>query len=107
MGLSSGIIQINIKTPDEMCRLVAERVKERRLALDLTQQGLSDRADINIESYRKFERTGEIAFKSLVKIAMALELLDEINALFVQKNYQHLDDLINDKEILRKRGKRG
>lgn len=106
MDYNSTIIQINAPTSDDMCRLIATRVKERRLALDLTQQGLSARADINIESYRKFERTGEIAFKSLVKIAIALQLQDEIGTLFLQKNYQQLDDLINEKEIQRKRGKR-
>lgn len=107
MGSIGNMIQINISSPDEICRLVALRVKLRRLELNLTQQGLSARADVNIESYRKFERTGEIAFKNLVKMALALNLQDDIDALFSEKKYQHIDELLKEKEILRKRGKRG
>ncbi|MFT3754058.1 MAG: helix-turn-helix transcriptional regulator [Paludibacter sp.] len=90
----------------EVCRGVAARVKQRRLELNLTQQGLASRADVNIETYRKFERTGEIAFVSLAKVAFALNALDDFNLLFSQKKYQGIEDVLQSKSNIRKRGKK-
>jgi transcriptional regulator with XRE-family HTH domain len=78
----------------------------RRLELNLTQNGLSARADVNIATYRKFERTGEISLRNLVKIALALNSIDEFQLLFGQKQYQSINDLLNNKATQRKRGKK-
>ena len=101
------MIQLNKKTVAEVCCLLAGRVKARRLELNLTQQGLSARADVNIETYRRFERTGEIALVNLVKIALALNMLDDFELLFSKKQYQSIDEILNDKQLPRKRGKKG
>jgi hypothetical protein len=76
------------------------------LELNLTQKGLSLRADVNIETYRKFERTGEIALANIVKVALALNALDDFELLFAQKQYQSIDEILRDENLLRKRGKK-
>jgi transcriptional regulator with XRE-family HTH domain len=86
--------------------LVATRVKSRRLELNLTQNGLASRADVNIETYRKFERTGEISLHNLVKLAFALNALNEFDSLFSQTRYQSIDELLIGAQNSRKRGKR-
>jgi transcriptional regulator with XRE-family HTH domain len=106
MVLSSSIIQINNNTSIDICKSIAYRVKSRRLELNLTQSGLAARAGVNIESYRKFERKGEISLQSLVKLAFALDMTNEFNNLFIQKQYQSLDDLLETKTRIRKRGKK-
>jgi transcriptional regulator with XRE-family HTH domain len=106
MELNSNIIQINAVTPSEICKSVALRVKSRRLELNLTQSGLAARAGVNIETYRKFERTGEISLLSLVKLAIALDVTSDFAALFAQKQYQSLDDLLEVEKSKRKRGQK-
>jgi len=104
MNTNSTIIQLKTQSASEVCMSVALRVKQRRLELNLTQQGLSLRADVNIETYRRFERTGEIAFLNLAKIAFALDALNDFELLFSQKKYQHIDEIIQNNTRIRKRG---
>lgn len=104
MSSTDNIIQINSLSTNEICGLVAERVKMRRLELNLTQSGLAGRADVNLATYRKFERTGEISLKNLVKIAMSLDSIDEFQLLFGQKRYQSINDVIDKGRTQRKRG---
>lgn len=106
MNTNSTIIQLNTQSTAEVCMSVAMRVKQRRLELNLTQQGLALRADVNIETYRRFERTGEIAFLNMAKIAFALDALNNFDLLFLQKKYQHIEDIIHNNSKNRKRGKR-
>jgi len=105
MILNDTIIQIETKSPNEICSLIAEKVKKRRLELNLTQEGLSSRADINLSTFRKFERTGEISLKSLVKIAFVLNSEDDLIQLFSQIQYNSIDDVLQGNKI-RKRGKK-
>lgn len=104
MNANSNIIQLKTQSTTEVCKSVAKRVKQRRLELNLTQQGLSLRADVNIETYRRFERTGEIAFLNLAKIAFALDALNDFDILFSQRKYQHIDEIILNNKKTRKRG---
>ena len=100
------IVQFNFKTASDICKDIADRVKNRRLELSLTQSGLSLRSGVNIESYRKFERKGEISLLSLVKLAFALDMTDDFSNLFVQRQYQNLDELLESENCIRKRGKK-
>jgi len=106
MELNSNIIQISAVNPSEICKSVAQRVKSRRLELNLTQSGLAARAGVNIETYRKFERTGEISLLNLVKLAISLDVTTDFTALFAQKQYQSLDDLLEVEKSIRKRGQK-
>ena len=89
-----------------MALMLAQRVKTRRLQLDLTQSGLARRAGVKLPTYRKFERTGEISLVGLLNIAFALDVLDEFGTLFTTRRYRNLDEVIAQTEIKRKRGKR-
>lgn len=106
MDLNSNIIQLNVKSVSEVCREISSRVKQRRLELNLSQQGLASRSGVNIETYRKFERTGQIALMNLVKIGLALQSLDDFDILFSQEKYQNIEDVIQRKAVNRKRGKK-
>lgn len=104
MTSNSNIIQISSVSPKDICKDISGRVKTRRLELNLTQSGLSNRAGVNIETYRKFERTGEISLLNLVKLAMVMEMSTDFNVLFAQTQYQNLDDLLGAEFNTRKRG---
>lgn len=100
------IISLNPPSLTDIALSTAGRVKERRLELDLTQEGLARRADIKLPTYRKFERTGEISFNGLLKIAFALNMLDDFDNLFSRRQYSSIEEVINDTKIKRKRGKK-
>ena len=97
------MILLNQKSVSEICVDIAQKVKQRRLELNLTQNGLALRADVNIETFRKFERIGEISLVNLVKIAIALNAVDDFASLFSQK-YQRIEDVLKTGSSSRKRG---
>lgn len=100
------MIAFNIPTPKGVALQIAARVKTRRLELDLTQEGLAARAGVKFATYRRFEQTGEISLKGLLQVGFALNALPEFDVLFAQKQYQTLDDVLNEQNVTRKRGKK-
>ena len=96
----------DISTPNDVAKQIAARVKARRLELNLTQEGMAARAGLKFATYRRFEQTGEISLKGLLQIGFALNVLSEFDALFAQKQYQSLDDVLNEQSVIRKRGKK-
>lgn len=96
---------LNIQNPAEIATRIAEKVKTRRLELNLTQLGLAKRAGIKFATYRRFEQTGEISLRGLLQIGFALNALSDFEQLFSQKQYQSLDDVMNEQNATRKRGK--
>ena len=104
--IMSNIISFNLSTPDDVAKQIATRVKARRLELNLTQEGIAIRAGLKFATYRRFEQTGEISLKGLLQIGFALNALSEFDTLFAQKQYQSLDDVLNEQNVIRKRGKK-
>ena len=102
----NNIMSFNILTPNDVAKQIAARVKARRLELNLTQEGMAARAGLKFATYRRFEQTGEISLKGLLQIGFALNILSEFDALFAQKQYQSLDDVLNEQNVIRKRGKK-
>jgi transcriptional regulator with XRE-family HTH domain len=102
----NNIIAFNISNPGDVAMQIAARVKARRLELNLTQEGLAKRAGLKFATYRRFEQTGEISLRGLLQIGFALNSLSDFDALFAQKQYQSLDDVLNEQSVTRKRGKK-
>ncbi|GBR74057.1 helix-turn-helix domain containing protein, partial [Candidatus Termititenax aidoneus] len=58
------------------------RVKSRRKEHRLTQTGLATHSRVSFGSIKRFERFGEISLKSLLRIALILNNLNDFNSLF-------------------------
>jgi transcriptional regulator with XRE-family HTH domain len=103
--ITDNILSLLNKTPGVMMRSVSQRVKERRLEKNLTQKSLASRSGLTLASYRRFETTGEISLKSLVMIALALNMTSEFDMLFSSPVFNSIDELLNlKKNKNRKRG---
>ena len=102
----NNILLLNVENPNEKSIQIALRVKTRRLELNLTQEGLSNRAGIKFATYRRFEQTGEISLRGLLQIAFALNAMTDFDVLFAQKQYRTLDDVLDEQKVNRKRGKK-
>jgi len=83
---------------------LAQRVKQRRLEMNLTQKNFAKRAGVGYDAYRRFENNGEITLRNLVLCAMVLDEVDAFNELFTQVKYQSIQDVIDEKKAkIRKR----
>jgi transcriptional regulator with XRE-family HTH domain len=71
-----------IKLPQEIIQEIAARAKVRRLALDLTQKGLSSRSGVPLGTLKQFEHTGKISLESLLALSLALGTSHEFDGLF-------------------------
>ena len=61
---------------------IAERLKERRLALGWSRQTLAARAAVSPATLRAFERTGQISLPRLARLAVTLGVEGELERLF-------------------------
>ncbi len=102
----NNILSVSTTNPNDVAMKIAERVKARRLELNLTQEGLATRAGVKFATYRRFEQTGEISLRGLLQIGFALNALAEFETLFGQRQYQTLDDVLNEQGAARRRGQR-
>src|SRR5690606_11053873 len=71
---------IALMTPGEVSQKVAAQMREQRLAANLTQAELGERANVSVAVVRKFERSGKISLESFVKLAFVLGLCEGILA---------------------------
>ena len=88
---------------------IAENVRERRLQMDLTQEGLAERSGVPLSTLRKFEQKGNISLESFLKLLFVIGSLEEvINALKPNiPNFKSIDDVLKTEvEIIKKRGRK-
>ena len=97
----------DFETPQEMARLLAQRCRDKRLFLDLSQKSLSARSGVSTSVIKQFENIGKISLESLLKIALALGALGDFRTVFKPDSMQGiltLDDLLKEPKK-RKRGR--
>ncbi|WP_255572169.1 helix-turn-helix domain-containing protein [Celeribacter sp. PS-C1] len=82
-----------LETATEIQERVRDAARGRRMALDLTQAELSERSGVALGTLKRFERTGEISFASLLALAEALDALEEFSRLFPSPEIASLDEL--------------
>lgn len=100
------MISIDLITPLEMQQKLAEKMRTKRLALNLSQQTLSKKSGVSYGVLKKFEQTGQISLESLLKLALALGSLRDFDTLFAPDKPEaalSLDQLMA--EHKRKRGR--
>ncbi len=81
------------KLPSDILKSTAQNVAELRKELNWTQQDLVDKSGVSYGSIKRFERLGKISFESLLKIAEALNRLDEFETLLLPKDNKRLEKL--------------
>ena len=74
-------MSVELRTPKDVLLEIAGRFKARRLAFNLTQEGLATRSGVSHSSLKRFERTGLIALDSLLRISLVLECLGDFDKL--------------------------
>lgn len=83
---------VNVTTEENILKGIVDRVKLRRKELKLTQKDLAKRSGVSYGSIRRFESCGEISLTSLLKIANAINCLEDFNELFKYQQITSLKD---------------
>ena len=86
---------LNQKTPNEIARNLAEKIKKQRKKLKISQQELAQKSGVSLGSIKRFETKDEISLQSFIKIAIALDLDGDFESLFSTKTYTSIDEVIN------------
>lgn len=77
---------------------ISQRFKIIRKNRKVSQQRLSELSGVSYASIRRFEKTGDISLASLVKLALALQLYDDLGNLFkIQKEYKSIEEVISER----------
>jgi len=78
---------------------IAKRFVRIRKQRKISQRRLSILSDVSYASIRRFEKTGDISLASLVKLALALQLYDDLDNLFkARREYSSIEEVINDQK---------
>lgn len=90
-------------------RKIVENIRDRRLQMELTQEGLSERSGVPLSTLRKFEQKGVISLESFLKILSVVggleEMLDALKS--KEQHFKSIDEVLKSEEkSTRKRGNR-
>ena len=80
-------------TPKEINRGIAKRVRSIRKRRKISQELLSEKSGVSLGSVKRFEQSGEISLLSLTKIAIALQMEDEMKTLFAEVPFLSIEEI--------------
>ena len=83
-----------LKSPQEIATALAARLKSRRLAMNLSQRGLSLRSGVPLGTLKKFERSGAISLVSFIRLLVALKEEAGLDKLLTEPEFESLDDVL-------------
>ncbi|MBP3476991.1 MAG: helix-turn-helix transcriptional regulator [Lachnospiraceae bacterium] len=89
------MINLYQKTSTEINIELAKRMVLLRKRKKLTQKNLSAKAGVSLGSLKRFEQSGEISLQSFTKLAIALEVEGELEALFSDIPFESIEEVIN------------
>ena len=82
--------QLVWETAEELDQKLAQRVRNIRKRRSISQEKLASMSGVSYGSIKRFETTGMISLLSLTKIAMALDMADELRDIFTSVPYRDI-----------------
>lgn len=84
------------ETAEELDKKLADRVRLIRKRRSISQEKLAQISGVSFGSVKRFETTGQISLLSLTRIAMALDMADDLRQLFTEVPYRNIQEVINE-----------
>lgn len=84
------------ETAEELDKKIADRVHLIRKRRSISQEKLAQISGVSFGSVKRFETTGQISLLSLTRIAMALDMADDLRQLFTEVPYRNIQEVINE-----------
>ena len=85
------------ETAEELDQKLAQRVRNIRKRRSISQEKLASMSGVSYGSIKRFETSGQISLISLTKIAIALDMADELRNLFTKVPYKDIQEVINER----------
>jgi len=101
-------VDFSLATPKEIEAEFARRIRLARISRNMTQPDLAERVGVSVGTIRNLERSGDCAFSTIIKVALALRLergLDDLFKIGVQ-SIEELIDMDRAKNSVRNRAAR-
>ena len=90
------MINLYQKTWTEINNNIAHKIVRLRKRKKITQKQLAARSGVSLGSLKRFEQSGEISLQSLTKIAIALDVENELEDLFNNVPFASIEEVINE-----------
>ena len=87
----------------EQLSALGQHIRERRLALNLTQQAAAAKAGVAYRTWRRMEGEGKASIEDLVRAAIALRCEQGITNLFPKPAAGSMDELLQQQRISEKK----
>ena len=84
------------ETSEELDKKIADRLRMIRKRRSISQQKLAKMSNVSYGSIKRFEATGQISLLSLTKLAIALDVADDLRSLFTEIPYRNIQEVINE-----------
>lgn len=84
------------ETAEELDKKIANRVRLIRKRRSISQERLAQLSGVSFGSVKRFETTGQISLISLTKIAIALDMADDLRQIFTEVPYRNIQEVINE-----------
>lgn len=90
------MINLYQKTWTEINNDIAQKIVRLRKRKKITQKQLAARSGVSLGSLKRFEQSGEKSLQSLTKIAIALDVENELEDLFNNVPFASIEEVINE-----------
>lgn len=90
------MINLYQKTWTEINNDIAQKIVRLRKRKKITQKQLAARSGVSLGSLKRFEQSGEISLQSLTRIAIALDVENELEDLFNNVPFASIEEVINE-----------
>lgn len=90
------MINLYQKTWTEINNDIAQKIVRLRKRKKITQKQLAARSGVSLGSLKRLEQSGEISLQSLTKIAIALDVENELEDLFNNVPFASIEEVINE-----------
>ncbi|WP_346778816.1 helix-turn-helix transcriptional regulator [Burkholderia sp. Ac-20344] len=99
-------MDLSFSKPGEVVKLLCERLRTERLALQMTQADVAARAGVGANTVSNLEAGRNVSLETVVRVAMVLGRSKELEGLFLPK-LDSLEDILRyEKSAKRRRSKR-
>lgn len=88
------MISFSITPSEDIATALAVRLRNRRLAQNLSQEGLARRSGVALGTLKKFERTGQISLVSFIRLAITFKDEAALENLLLEQEFETLDEIL-------------
>ena len=88
------MISFRLMASEDIATEIALRLRNRRLAQNLTLEGLARRSGVALGTLKKFERTGQISLVSFIRLVIALKDEAALENILLEQKFETLDEVL-------------